>query len=114
MKNYHIESFGEIDRVDCPCGSSQRAFAIPGNDVATVHLVEIRETARVHYHKRLTEFYVILEGEGHMEIDGERIPVKPLTTIMIRPGCRHRAVGNLKILNFVVPPFEPGDEWFDD
>jgi hypothetical protein len=32
---------------------------------------------------------------------------------MIEPGCRHRAVGNLKIINVPVPKFDPEDEWFD-
>ena len=81
--------------------------------LATTHLVEISADARTHYHKRLTETYVILEGEGFLELDGERVPVKPLSTIMIRPGCRHRAVGKMKVLNFVVPAFDPEDEWFD-
>jgi hypothetical protein len=26
---------------------------------------------------------------------------------------RHRAVGRMTILNVVVPPFDPADEWFD-
>ena len=29
------------------------------------------------------------------------------------PGVRHRAVGRMTILNVVVPPFDPADEWFD-
>jgi len=40
-------------------------------------------------------------------------PVKPLTTVMIKPGCRHRAVGNLKIINVPIPKFDPEDEWVD-
>jgi hypothetical protein len=33
--------------------------------------------------------------------------------VLIPPGVRHRAVGRMTILNVVVPPFDPGDEWFD-
>jgi hypothetical protein len=33
---------------------------------------------------------------------------------MIKPGCRHRAVGDLRILNIPVPAFDPADEWFDE
>jgi mannose-6-phosphate isomerase-like protein (cupin superfamily) len=61
----------------------------------------------------MTEYYVVLEGEGWLELDGERVPVKPMTAIMIRPGCRHRAIGRLKIINIPVPAFDPEDEWFD-
>ena len=48
-----------------------------------------------------------------MELDGELVPVKPMTAIFIKPGCRHRAVGNLRIVNIPVPAFDPHDEWFD-
>ena len=61
----------------------------------------------------MTEIYVILEGAGEMELDGERIPVRPMSSIMIKPGCRHRAIGQLRILNIAIPKFDPQDEWFD-
>ncbi|MDB5294927.1 MAG: Cupin domain protein, partial [Phycisphaerales bacterium] len=44
----------------------------------------------------------------------ERFPVKPLTAIFIKPGCRHRAIGNLKIINVPIPAFDPADEFFDE
>jgi mannose-6-phosphate isomerase-like protein (cupin superfamily) len=111
--NWHIARLGEIDPVRCPCGWARRAFAdIPGSP-ASVHVVQIEEDARTHYHKRMTEIYIILEGEGFLELDGGRIPVQPLTTVMIKPGCRHRAVGKMKIINVPIPAFDPEDEWFD-
>ncbi len=113
MHRYEFAQLDSTPGVPCPCGTSRRAFATPENTFATAHLVEISAEARTHYHKRLTETYVILEGEGWMELDGARIPVKPMSTIMIRPGCRHRAVGKMKVLNFVVPAFDAEDEWFD-
>ena len=61
----------------------------------------------------MTEIYLVLEGTGHMELDGQVVPVKPFTAIYIKPGCRHRAVGRLKILNIPVPAFDEADEWFD-
>jgi mannose-6-phosphate isomerase-like protein (cupin superfamily) len=112
-KNYMISQMDEIDAVKCPCGFSRRAFVSPDNDVATLHMVDIQEDAQTHYHKKLTEIYLILEGEGFMELDGEMIPVKPLTSIFIKPGCRHRAVGQMKIVNIPIPAFDPNDEWFD-
>ena len=113
MQRYEFAQLDSVPGVPCPCGTSRRAFFHEANALATAHLVEISADARTHYHKRLTETYVILEGEGFLELDGERIPVKPLSTILIRPGCRHRAVGKMKVLNFVVPAFDPADEWFD-
>jgi mannose-6-phosphate isomerase-like protein (cupin superfamily) len=112
-KNYSSTHLNDIAPVKCPCGFSKRAFATPDNQVATIHLVDIQEDARTHYHKKLTEIYLILEGEGFMELDGKLHPVKPMSTILIKPGCRHRAIGKLKIINVPVPAFDPADEWFD-
>ena len=118
MANYRIAHLNDIPAVRCPCGFTRRAFTTPDNPVATIHLVDILEDARSHYHKKLTEIYLVLEGEGHLELDGEIVPVKPMTTVMIRPGCRHKAVSRegkpLRIINIPVPAFDPADEWFDD
>jgi mannose-6-phosphate isomerase-like protein (cupin superfamily) len=108
-----IAEFNEIDAIKCPCGFSRRAFVAPDNPTATMHIVDIRQDSKIHYHKKLTEIYFILEGSGQMELDGEKLPVTPLTAIFIKPGCRHRAVGKMRILNVSIPAFDPQDEWFD-
>ncbi|MDQ8187110.1 cupin domain-containing protein [Pelagicoccus sp. SDUM812002] len=113
MSQFEITQLDEVAAVPCPCGQSRRAFATPDNPVATLHLVDISKDAKTHYHKKLTEIYLVLEGTGHMELDGELYPVKPMTSVLIKPGCRHRAIGNLKIVNVPVPAFDPEDEWFD-
>jgi hypothetical protein len=33
--------------------------------------------------------------------------------VLIPPGVRHRAVGRMMILDVVVPPFNPANEWLD-
>jgi len=113
MANYMVADLNAVEAVRCPCGWARRAFATPDNQVATMHLVSIEEDSRVHYHKRMTEIYLVLEGEGFMELDGERIPVRPMTAIFIKPGCRHRAVGRMTIVNVPVPAFEESDEYED-
>jgi hypothetical protein len=37
-----------------------------------------------------------------------------MSSVLIKPGCRHRALGNLKIINIPIPTFDPDDEYFDD
>jgi mannose-6-phosphate isomerase-like protein (cupin superfamily) len=61
----------------------------------------------------MTEIYYILEGEGQIDLDGERHSVRPGDAILIKPLCRHRAIGRLRVLNLPVPAFDPDDEWFD-
>lgn len=114
MKNYRVSQLDEIDAVACPCGQTRRAFAADDNPVATIHMVDISKDSRAHYHKKLTEIYLVLEGEGHMELDGDIVPLRPMTAVFIKPGCRHRAVGPLRIVNVSVPAFDPHDEWFEE
>lgn len=113
MERFMMAQLDTLEGIACPCGTSRRAFMVEGNETATVHLVEIAADSRAHYHKTLTEIYIVLEGEGHLELDGRRLPVRPLTAVLIKPGCRHRAVGRLRLLNIVVPSFDPDDEWED-
>ena len=115
-KTWEIADFNRIEPQRCPCGWNRRAFASADNPVATIHYVDIQEDARTHYHRKLTEIYLIMETEGTcwMELDGELIEVVPLMTILIKPGCRHRAIGRMKIVNIPVPAFDPHDEHFDE
>src|SRR6266487_2681078 len=113
MPNYLIAQLNELPPQRCPCGLARRAFANSNDTVASLHVVDIQTDAQTHYHKKMTEIYLVFEGEGEMELDGKRVPVKPMTAIYIRPGCRHRAIGKLKIINIPVPAFDESDEWFD-
>ena len=111
QKRFSVAQLDALTPVPCPCGMARRAFAEPWNQLATVHLTEISAESRLHYHKKMTEIYTVLEGEGVLEVDGETIPLKPLTTVMIRPGCWHRAVGKLKVHIVPIPAFDPADEY---
>jgi len=113
MANFMISHLDQIPPTRCPCGYARRAFAGSKENAASMHLVDIEEDSRAHYHKKMTEIYLVLEGEGQMELDGQLLPVKPMTAVYIRPGCRHRAIGKLRILNIPVPSFDEMDEWFD-
>jgi mannose-6-phosphate isomerase-like protein (cupin superfamily) len=110
-----VADLAAIPAVRCPCGWARRAFADVAGAPASVHRVEILDDARTHYHKAQTETYYVLECEpgAAIELDGERVAVGPGVAVMIPPGVRHRAVGRMTILNVVVPPFDPADEWFD-
>lgn len=109
-----IRRLEDTPGVDCPCGVARRILTAADGAVLSVHRVSIREDSRTHYHRRLTETYYVLEGEGVMELDGIGHPLRPGTVVHIPPGVRHRAVGRLEVLNMVVPPFDPDDEFESD
>jgi len=112
---YHLAAFTQIDGVPCPCGSARRAFADVDAFPGTVHVTDIYEDARLHYHKLLTETYYFLEcgDDARMQLDDDVIPVRVGTCIVIPPGVRHRAIGRMKVLIVALPNFDPSDEWFD-
>ena len=113
---FRIVDLCSLEGVACPCGTSHRAFTGEGMGAFSLHQVEISRDARAHYHRKLTELYYFLSGEGQMELDGNLYPVRPGMAVLIPPGVRHRAISGrdaMKVLNFVMPAFDPADEWFD-
>ena len=62
-----------------------------------------------------------LEEEGGVALPASTVvglvgvptPVKAGSVILIPPLVRHRAIGQMTVLNIVMPPFDPKDEWFD-
>jgi len=115
QRGYEVTDFAQIAGVPCPCGTARRAFADVEDFPGTVHVTEISTDARLHYHKRLTETYYFLEcaAGAQLQLDDELIDVDAGMCVMIRPGTRHRAVGKMKVLIFVLPKFDSADEWFD-
>jgi mannose-6-phosphate isomerase-like protein (cupin superfamily) len=112
-KRFTIVDVNTVSPVDCPCGSARRAFTEDPAQTGSLHVVEIRQHARTHYHKKMTEIYYVLQGTGKMELDGDLHDIGPGSSVMIKPGCRHRAIGEMKIINVAIPAFDPEDEWFD-
>ena len=112
---YEIADFSQIAGVPCPCGTARRAFADVADFPATVHRTQISSDAELHYHKRLTEAYYILHcgPEAKMQLDADMIPLKPGMCVLIRPGVRHRAIGQMEVLIVAIPKFDPEDEWCD-
>jgi mannose-6-phosphate isomerase-like protein (cupin superfamily) len=110
-KRYVVRSLADTVGVPCPCGTAYRVLAKQDGQPLSVHYVKISRDARAHYHKRLTETYIVIEGEGYLELDGDRVPLRPGTVVTIPPGVVHRAVGDLYINNIVVPAFDPDDEF---
>jgi mannose-6-phosphate isomerase-like protein (cupin superfamily) len=111
-----IVDLDQIEPTPCPCGTARRALTGEAWAPCTLHVVQISKDARAHYHKRHTEVYYLLEGEGQVELDGKRHPVRPGMAVLMPPGTRHRAIPGdrpMRVLNFVTPPFDPEDEWFD-
>lgn len=79
--------------------------------------VEAGASTERHYHRESEELYYVLEGEGEMELDGERAPVGPGDAVLIPPGAWHeiRASldGPLRFLCCCAPPYRHEDTFFE-
>lgn len=113
---WEIVDFDQVPATECPCGLARRALAKTEDFPGTIHRTEIQADARTHYHKRLTEVYYILQCDpgAQMQLDDQRVPLRPGMLVLIRPGVRHRAIGRMQVLIVVFPKFDPRDEWFDE
>lgn len=71
-------------------------------------------TTQRHHHKISEEFYYLLEGTGHMEIDGETREVGPGDAILIPAGAWHelQAHTDLRFLCCCAPPYSHDDTYF--
>ncbi len=114
MKRFEKVEFSDLDPIQCCCGTTRRAFVDQEDAPASAHYLEVSDEPKSHYHRETTEIYLVLEGEGYLELDGEKVPVKPLSAVMIRPECRHRAVGQLKVINIPIPKHDESDFFYDD
>jgi mannose-6-phosphate isomerase-like protein (cupin superfamily) len=79
-----------------------------------LHVTFITDSVK-HYHKLCSEVYLILEGKGQMDLNGDVIDVEPGTVVLIEPGTRHRLWSRegVRTVVFGVPALDPEDEYFD-
>jgi len=115
-QRYRVVDFDQIPGVSCPCGIARRALADEPQFPGTIHRTEITETARLHYHRKLTETYYVLRcgQDAKMQLDDDLLPVRQGSCIFIPPGVRHRAVGRMTVLIVCIPKFDPEDEVIED
>ena len=68
-----------------------------------------------HYHARSEEIYLIVDGGGELEVDGDVRAVGPGDAILIPPGAWHRlraGAGGATLLCCCVPPYSDEDTYF--
>lgn len=69
---FAVAQLDEITPKRCSCGITRRGFVDESGGQVSVHLLQV-ENAITHHHRVTTELYVILDGDGEMELDGSGI-----------------------------------------
>jgi mannose-6-phosphate isomerase-like protein (cupin superfamily) len=112
----HAEPFTTRDGSTIRVLLDSEAGAAANQSLAEAMLEPGQATER-HYHGRTEEIYVLLEGEGEMEVEGDRARVGPGDAILIPAGARHQIraddSGSLRFLCCCAPPYSDGDTYFD-
>src|SRR3954471_12075002 len=113
-RGYLVRRLHEAPTVPCPCGESTRPLTRADTPACNLHVTFIRDSVR-HYHKQCTEVYLILEGTGQMELNGDVVDVEPGMVIYLEPGTRHRlwSAAGVRTVVFGVPALDADDEYFD-
>lgn len=114
IHGYLVRQLAEAPTVPCPCGQSTRPLTRADTLVCNFHVTFIKDSV-LHYHKRTTEVYFVLEGHGEMELNGDTVAVAPGTVVYIEPGTRHRlrSTDGVRTVVFGTPALDPEDEYFD-
>jgi mannose-6-phosphate isomerase-like protein (cupin superfamily) len=73
------------------------------------------EATQRHHHRMSEEIYFLLEGEGEMEVDGERRYVGAGDAVLIPAGAWHEitATTELRFLCCCAPPYSHDDTFFE-
>ncbi len=100
----------EAPRERSTCGWRYRLLSAleRGCVAAWVHVVDI-DDARPHFHRRATELYYVLEGEGTLYLDGQQYPLKKGSIAHIPPGVVHAARGRMRVLVVGIPEIAEDD-----
>jgi mannose-6-phosphate isomerase-like protein (cupin superfamily) len=73
-------------------------------------------TTERHYHRRTEEIYFVLEGNGEMELEGERRELQPGDAVLIPPGAWHQIRAGDSSLRFLCacsPAYAHEDTFFE-
>jgi mannose-6-phosphate isomerase-like protein (cupin superfamily) len=94
------------------CGHRYRLLSHEDEGLAAwAHAVDI-DGAKLHYHKKSTELYYVLEGQGTVSLDGKEEHVKKGTIIHIPPGVVHGANGKMRVLVIGIPDIDDSDIYY--
>lgn len=102
---------GAVPRERSACGWRDRLISredAPLGPAAWAHAVDIAD-ARLHYHKRSTELYYVLDGSGSVVLDGVAHEVQRGSLVHIPPGVVHGARGRMRVLVVGIPDIAEDD-----
>jgi quercetin dioxygenase-like cupin family protein len=110
-----VSRYTELEPFTTKDGSTIREYLhTPVQSVAEAQLSSGQATER-HYHARSEEIYLLTDGGGRLEIDGDTRDVGPGDAAVIPPGAWHELVAGpegARLLCMCAPPYSHDDTFF--
>lgn len=110
-----IASRGTLTPFTTKDGSTIREYLHTAAQSLAEATLEPGQGTRRHYHRLAEEIYLIVEGSGTLEVDGETAEVVSGDAILIPPGAWHELVAGsdgVRLLCCCVPPYAHDDTFF--
>ena len=102
MKQVLVAYEDQTAPMECPYGHTTRIVTAGAGGVANVHVVEVTEGGS-HRHAGYDEVYYVLSGQGFLDLDGTRHPLRPGAVAVIPSGVPHALQADPgKTLKFVI------------
>jgi quercetin dioxygenase-like cupin family protein len=111
-----VASYESLEPFTTKDGSTIREYLhSPAQSLAEATL-EPGQSTRRHYHARSEEIYLLIDGSGTMELDGEARDVRGGDAILIPAGAWHELLAGadgVRLLCCCVPPYADDDTFFE-
>jgi mannose-6-phosphate isomerase-like protein (cupin superfamily) len=96
-------------------GSTIREYLHTGRQSLAEATLEPAQSTQRHYHAASEEIYLIVDGRGVLDVDGDIRDVGPGDAILIPPGAWHEltaGAGGVRLLCCCVPAYADDDTFF--
>lgn len=101
----------EVPETESSCGLEKGLCGIIDGGAARACSMALTNV-EAHFHKRTTEIYYVLDGQGVVQLNGEEHRVRKGSFMHIPPGVVHSFTGQAKVLIIGVPAISTDDDMF--
>jgi quercetin dioxygenase-like cupin family protein len=110
-----IARYADLESFTTKDGSSIREYLHTQAQSLAEAALEPGQSTQRHYHRLSEEIYLLVDGGGLMEVDGEEREVAAGDSILIPPGAWHTLVAGedgARLLCCCAPPYSHDDTYF--
>ncbi|HDS74353.1 MAG TPA: cupin domain-containing protein [Firmicutes bacterium] len=112
-EKFIIRQLKDLAEARSTCGFRRALFTREDSDRISMSILRI-DNSQKHWHNETHEIYYVLDGEGSLELDDDEVPLSPGVAVLVKPGVRHSAKGEVTVLIVGAPPFSQEDIFIEE